>query len=40
MAEWMADEAKAATMKKIRAGTFDDPDKWEYGDGDQSPIGH
>ena len=38
MAEWMTDSAKAATRKKIKEGTYDDPKTWEYGDGHQSPI--
>ena len=26
------------TMRKIETGEFHDPDKWAYGDGDQSPL--
>ena len=26
------------TMRKIATGEFNDPDKWDYGDGDQSPV--
>ena len=26
------------TMRKITTGEFNDPDKWDYGDGDQSPV--
>ena len=26
------------TMRKIQTGEFQDPDKWDYGDGDQSPL--
>ena len=26
------------TMRKIQTGEFEDPTKWDYGDGDQSPL--
>ena len=26
------------TKRKIETGEFHDPDKWDYGDGDQSPL--
>ena len=26
------------TMRKIQTGEFQDPTKWDYGDGDQSPL--
>ena len=25
-------------MRKIQTGEFQDPNKWDYGDGDQSPL--
>ena len=26
------------TMRKIMTGEFQDPNRWEYGDGDQTPL--
>ena len=34
----IAQAAIEDTMRKIESGEFDDPDKWDYGDGDQSDL--
>ena len=38
LADMKVQRALEETMEKIATGEFDNPDKWEYGDGDQSPL--
>ena len=38
LADMKVQRALEETMGKIANGEFDNPDKWEYGDGDQSPL--
>ena len=38
LAEVKIQKSFQETMAKIATGEFNDPDKWDYGDGDQSPL--
>ena len=38
LADMKIERSIEETMKKIATGEFNDPDKWEYGDGVQTPV--